>query len=126
MKVILVILTTAFFLNCKKADVEDQITIKINSIDKETKRIRVNKFDTVIIKKEGKGYLMKTFNAIGKYATDSTGAVTVKIDPSKIYDISITGIEVLGGEIIYPENFKSDQQELDIEVIHLNKSKNKL
>jgi hypothetical protein len=61
--------------NCKgKSDLEGQITITINSIDKETKQRRINKFDTVVVRKEGIGYLTKTFDKIGEYVTDSTGS----------------------------------------------------
>jgi hypothetical protein len=36
-------------------------------------------FDTVIIKKEGIGYLMKTFDKVGQYVTDPTGSVKIRL-----------------------------------------------
>ncbi|MRX42021.1 hypothetical protein GJU43_22320 [Flavobacterium sp. LC2016-23] len=48
--------------NCsRKTDSENQITIKINSIDSKSKQRRVNLFDTVEVRKEKFGYLTKTF-----------------------------------------------------------------
>jgi hypothetical protein len=105
--------------NCKgKSDLEGQITITINSIDKETKQRRINKFDTVVVRKEGIGYLTKTFDKIGEYVTDSTGSVKIKIDSSKICDISVSGLNVLGGDMYYPGYLK-DGQEVNIGVISL-------
>lgn len=106
-------------LNCKgKSDLENQITITINSIDKETKQRRINKFDTVVVRKEGIGYLTKTFGKSGGYVTDSTGSVKIKIDSSKICEISVSGLNVLGGDMYYPGYLK-DGQEVNIEVISL-------
>jgi hypothetical protein len=103
--------------NCnRKSDLENQITIKINSIDGKTKQRRVNMFDTVVVRKEGIGYLMKTFDKVGEYITDSTGSVKVKIDSTKIYDISVSGLNALGGDMYYPGHLK-DGQEVNIEVI---------
>ncbi|MFM9988356.1 hypothetical protein [Flavobacterium sp.] len=106
-------------LSCnKKSDLENQITIKINSIDKETKKNRLNMFDTVVVRKEGIGYLMKTFNKVGEYVTDSTGSVKIKIDSTKTYDISVLGLNVLGGEMCYPRHLKNGQ-EVNIEVFSI-------
>lgn len=117
--VLCVSLVAILNLNCKgKRDLEDQITITINSIDKETKQRRINKFDTVVVRKEGIGYLTKTFDKIGEYVTDSTGSVKIKIDSSKICDISVSGLNVLGGDMYYPGYLK-DGQEVNIEVISL-------
>lgn len=105
--------------NCnRKTDSENQITITINSIDKETKQRRINKFDNVEVRREGIGYLMKTFNKVGEYKTDSTGSVKIKVDSSKIYDISVSGLNVLGGDMYYPGHLK-DGQEINIEVVSL-------
>lgn len=107
--------------NCNmKDDSKNQITITINSVDKETKQRRVNKFDTVVVRKEGIGYLMKTFDKVGQYVTDSTGSVKIRIDSSKIYDISVSGLNVLGGDMYNPGYLKDDQ-EVNIEVISLEK-----
>jgi hypothetical protein len=106
------------FLNCNKSDSENQITITINSIDKETGQRRVNMYDTVEIRKEGIGYLTKTFKKVGEYVTDSTGAVSVKIDSTTQYSISVKGANVLGGYIYYPGQLKG-RQEVDIETVSL-------
>ena len=106
-------------MNCKeKSDLENQITITINSIDKETKKRRVNLFDTVVVRKEGIGLLKKTFDKVGEYVTDSTGSVKVKIDSSKIFDISISGLNVLGSDVYYPGYLK-DGQEVNVEVFSI-------
>jgi hypothetical protein len=105
--------------NCNmKDDSKNQITITINSVDKETKQRRVNKFDTVVVRKEGIGYLMKTFDKVGQYVTDSTGSVKIRIDSSKICDISVSGLNVLGGDMYNPGYLK-DGQEVNIEVISI-------
>ena len=107
-------------LSCdKKTDLEKQITIKVNSVDKETKQPRVNMFDTVIIKEEGNGYLTKAFYKVGEYTTDSTGVVKIKIDPSRINDISVSGLNIYGGDMYYPGHLK-DGQEINLEVRSLN------
>ena len=105
--------------NCNmKDDLKNQITVTINSVDKETKQRRVNKFDTVVLRKEGIGYLMKTFDKVGQYVTDSTGSVKIRIDSSKICDISVAGLNVLGGDMYNPGYLK-DGQEVNIEVIDI-------
>ncbi|REC48047.1 hypothetical protein DRF67_09155 [Chryseobacterium pennipullorum] len=106
-------------LSCsKRDDSKNQITIKITSIDSKTKQHRINKHDTIVIRKEGVGYLMKTFNKVGEYITDSTGSATIKIDSTKIYDISVLGTDVLGGDLYYPGHLK-EGQEVNIEVMPL-------
>ena len=107
---------TLLFVNCKlKGNLDNQITIKINSIDEKTKKRRINMFDTVEVRKEGFGWLMKTFNVVGVYRTDSTGSVKIKIDSTKISEISVKGLHELGGEMYYPKYLKNNQ-EVDIEV----------
>jgi hypothetical protein len=107
-------------LSCdKKTDLEKQITIKVNSVDKETKQPRVNMFDTVIIKEEGNGYLTKAFYKVGEYTTDPAGVVKIKIDPSRINDISVSGLNIYGGDMYYPGHLK-DGQEINLEVRSLN------
>lgn len=110
-------LLTMLNSNCKgKSDLKNPITITINSIDKETKQRRINKFDTIVVRKEGIGYLTKTFDKVGEYVTDSTGSIKIKINSSKIYDISISGLNVLGGDMFNPGYLK-DGQEVNIEVV---------
>ena len=117
--IIFVYFLILLFMNCKeKSDLENQITITINSIDKETKKRRVNLFDTVVVRKEGIGLLKKTFDKVGEYVTDSTGSVKVKIDSSKIFDISISGLNVLGSDVYYPGYLK-DGQEVNVEVFSI-------
>ena len=72
-------------------------------------------FDTVEVRKEGFGWLMKTFNVVGVYRTDSTGSVKIKIDSTKIIEISVKGLHELGGDMYYPGYLKNNQ-EVDIEV----------
>jgi len=113
-------LLALLLLSCdKKTDLESQIIIKVNSVDQQTKQLRVNMFDTVIIKEEGNGYLTKTFSKVGEYTTESTGVVKVKIDPSRICDISVSGLNIYGGDMYYPGHLK-DGQVINIEVKTLN------
>ncbi len=99
-----------------KNELKNQITIEINSIDSETKQARVNMFDSVIVRKEGIGYLMKTFETVGEYVTDSTGSVKIKIDRTEKYQISLYGFHAYGGDYFDKEELK-DGQELNIEVV---------
>lgn len=46
---------------------------------------------------------------------DSMGSVKIKIDTTKIYDISVSGLNVLGGDMYYPGHLK-DGQEVNIVV----------
>ena len=113
-------LVLILFVNCKKvSDFENQITITINSIDKKTKQRRINMFDNVVVRKEGIGFLKKTFNKVGEYVTDAKGSVKIQIDASKICDISVSGLNVLGGDMFYPGNL-NDGQEINIEVFSIN------
>lgn len=108
--------------NCnRKSDIENQITIKIYSIDKESNQRRVDAFDTVDISKESSWYFLKSFPTERKYITDSTGLVKIKIDSTKIYNIIVSGVNVLGGEIYYP-GFLKDGQEVNIEVRRIDKN----
>lgn len=120
---ILLYISVLFFLisSCKKGnDLENQITIKINSIDRETKQRRVNFFDTVEVRKEGFGFIKKTFPVEKIYIMDSMGSVKIKIDTTKIYDISVFGLGVLGGDMYFPGHLK-EGQEVSIEVMSLEK-----
>lgn len=103
--------------NCnRKTDSENQITIKINSIDSKTKQRRVNLFDIVEVRKERFGYLTKTFPVEKKYTMDSMGSVKIKIDTTKLYKIFVLGSKAFGPEMYYPGYLK-DGQEINIEVI---------
>ncbi|PKB15357.1 hypothetical protein CLU82_0428 [Flavobacterium sp. 5] len=120
MKIVISISIIALLIsNCsRKTDLDNQITITINSVDSKTKLPRINTFDDVEVRKEGIGYLMKTFKRVGKYKTDSTGSVKVKIDTTKIYDISVLAENALGGDMYYPGYLK-DGQKVIIEVVSL-------
>lgn len=52
---------------------------------------------------------------MGEYITDSTDSVIIKIDSSKINDISVSGLNVLGVNMYYPGYLKGGQ-EIKIEV----------
>jgi hypothetical protein len=110
------------FLSIKcneKTNLEKYISITINSIDKKTKQRRINLFDLVTIRKEEFGLFKKTFKKVGEYVMDSSGSVRIKIDPNKICDISVTGSNVLGGDMFYPGYLK-DGQVVNIEVFSIN------
>ncbi len=114
----LTIVVTALLLSScsSKNDLKNQITIKVNSIDSETKQLRINRFDSVEVRKEGIGYLMKTFNTVGKYVTDSTGSVKIKIDCREEYQIRVYGLHAYGGDNFEKEELK-DGQKVNIEVV---------
>lgn len=118
---IVVYISILFFLisSCKNEnDLKNQITIKINSIDSKTKQRRVNFFDTVEVRKEGFGFIKKTFPVEKIYIMDSMGSVKIKIDSTKLYKIFVLGIKAFGPEMYYPGHLK-DGQEVNIEVISL-------
>ena len=119
-KIIVCISTLFLIAGCnEKKDSENQITITIRPIDSKTKHPRINMFDTIVIRKEGVGYLTKTFNKVGEYITDSTGSVKIKVDSTKIYDISVFGLNGSGGKIYYPGNLKNGQV-VNIEAIPID------
>lgn len=115
-KAIFIFLIIIFISNCKgKDDLEGQITIKINSIDRATKQHRIDTFDTIEVRKEGMGYLMKTFDKIGEYVTDSTGSLKIKIDKTEKYMFLLSRRNYFGSETFEGELLK-DGQEVNIEV----------
>ena len=109
--------TLSFLLtSCnKKSELDNQITITINSVDKNTKKRRINLFDTIEVRKENFGFLKKNFTVDKQYVTDSMGAIKIKLDKSKIYEVSVLGLNKRGGDMYYP-GFLKDGQELNIEV----------
>jgi hypothetical protein len=112
-----------FVSSCtKKTDLENQITIKINSIDNETKQPRINVFDTIEVRKEGAGYLMKTYTKVGEYITDSTGSVKIKIDRNEGYRFMLSRKGFYGSESFaepFTKEKLKDDQEINIEAISL-------
>ena len=122
-KILGIILLASLVINCKgKNYLENQITIKINLIDSKTKQFRVNKFDTIEVRKESEGYLMKTYNIVGEYVTDSKGSVTIKIDRDAEYRIMLNRRGLFGSES-FAKSFNreklKDGQEVDIEVFSI-------
>lgn len=73
-------------------------------------------FDTVEISEENGGFLKKKFKVKGKYLTDSSGSVAVKIDPAKICDIYVKGLSASGGTMFMSGRL-IDRQEVTIELI---------
>ena len=114
---ILVYVSVMFFLisSCKKGnDLENQITIKINSIDSETKLPRVNTFDTIEVRMVKFGFLKKRFVEVAEHITDSTGSVKIKLDCTEEYNISLYGTGVFGWADFTETDLK-DGQEVIIE-----------
>ena len=111
------------FLNlgcARKPNLKNQITIKIISIDSETKQARVNKFDTIDVRMRAFGYFIQSFEKIGEYVTDSTGSVEIKLDSTEEYRFILDGSNIHGSaaftEAFSKERLK-DGQEVNIEVI---------
>lgn len=110
----------------RKNESENQITIKINVIDSKTKQRRINKFDTIVIRKEGTGYLTKTFDKIGEYVTDSSGSVEIKVDSTKGYMFLLSRKKYYGSETFVEAFTKEklrDGQEVNIEAILIENNK---
>jgi hypothetical protein len=97
-----------------KTDLENQITIKITFINKENKQPRIDMFDTIIVRKEGFGFI-KTFDKIGECVTDSLGSVRIKIDKTQDYMFSLKRRNYFGSETFARESLKNGQ-EVNIEV----------
>lgn len=114
-----VFIAALLFSNCdRKTDLENQITIKVNSIDSKTKQPRINAFDTIDVRIESIGFPVKRFPKIAEYVTDSSGSVKIKIDRTEKYHLLLGAPYIYGSEDIVGENLK-DGQEVTIEVIHL-------
>jgi len=115
-------LLISLIISCNiKTEFENQTVLKINLIDKKSRHLRINMFDTIVVRKQEIGYLKKTFEKVGEYITDSEGSVKIEIDTSKIYDISVSGKNIYGGDIYYPVYLKS-VKEVNIEVISIENS----
>lgn len=117
--ILLISLVTILISNCnRKSDLENQITIKINSIDNETKQPRINTFDTIEIRIKKFGYLMKRFVKVGECITDSKGSVKIKVDRTEENHFILGGPNVYGATE-FAEGELKDGQEVNIEVISL-------
>jgi len=98
-KIIVCISTLFLIAGCnEKKDSENQITITVRSVDSKTKNPRINMFDTIVIRKEGIGYLTKTYTKVGEYITDSTGSVKIKVDRNEGYIFLLSRMGVYGSE----------------------------
>lgn len=105
--------------NCKgKSDSENQISITINMIDSKTKQTRINAFDTIEVRKEGMGYLMKTFDKVEECITDTSGSVKIKIDKTEKYMFLLKRRNYFGSETFVGELLK-DGQEVNVEVFSI-------
>ena len=106
-----------------KTNSENQITIKINSIDVKTKQLRVNMFDTVDVRMTKFGFPTQKYVKVAEYITDSTGSVEIKCDSNEEYRFMISGANIYGSanftKAFSKEKLK-DGQEVNIEVISLD------
>lgn len=124
MKIIVCISVVALLIfSCtKKTNLENQITIKINSIDGKTKQRRVNMFDTIEVRITEFGIPMQKYVKVAEYITDSTGSVKIKVNSTEEYRFMISGPNIYGSanftEAFTKEKLK-DGQEVNIEVISL-------
>ena len=117
-----VLIVVFFSKGCtKKTDLENQITIKINSIDSETKKPRVNTFDTIHVRIAKFGFPMRKYVKIRQLVTDSNGSIIAKFYKNEEYHFIIGGKLIYGATEIYEKDLK-DYQEVDIEVISLNRN----
>lgn len=106
----------------KNNNLENQITVKINSIDNETKQPRVKMFETIDVRISEFVFPMRKYVKVAEYITDSTGSVKIKIDSAEEYRFMISRPNVYGSanfiEAFSKEKLK-DGQEVNIEVIFL-------
>lgn len=107
--------------NCiGKNNSENQITIKVNVIDSETNKPRLNLQDTIEVRKEEFSHLIRTYNKVGEYITDSLGSVKVTIDYNKGYKFILVRRGFYGSES-FAEPFTKDRlkdgQEINIKAI---------
>ncbi len=120
-KLICVFISALLFFNCNKKS--DSITITIHSIDSKTKLPRLKTFDTIEVRKEGFGFIKKTFKKVAEYTTDSTGSVKIMLDGTEGYNFMLRGPNIYGSakfsEAFTKEKLK-DGQEVSIEVISLD------
>ncbi|REG96039.1 hypothetical protein C8P67_11111 [Flavobacterium aquicola] len=124
MKIVISISIIALLIsNCgRKTDLENQITITITSVDSKTKQRRINTFDTIEVRKEGMGYLMRTYPKVGEYITDSMGSVKIKIDSTDGYRFMLNKKGFYGSESFaepFTKEKLKDGQEINIEAISL-------
>ncbi|MDO5616047.1 MAG: hypothetical protein Q4G16_07645 [Cruoricaptor ignavus] len=79
-------------------------------------------YDTIVVRKEGFGFLKKTYFIIGEYVTDSMGSTKVKVDPNEEYRFMLKRKGFYGSES-FAEPFTKEKlqegQNINIEAISL-------
>lgn len=106
----------------KNSSQENQITIKITLINKDTKQPRINSFDTIEVRKEGIGLLTKSFNKVAEYITDSTGSIRIKVNRNEGYKFMLSRKGFYGSENFseaFTKEKLKDGQEVNIEVFSI-------
>ena len=114
-------LAVAILISCceRKSDPKNQITIIINSVDKNTGQNRVNMFDTIDVRVARGGFLKRAYPKVAEYTTDSTGSVKVKLDKSEENLFMLGGKSKFFGSRGFSKGDLKDGQEVNIEVISL-------
>jgi len=106
-----------------KGNLDNQISLKINSIDSKTKQRRVNMFDPIDVRMTKFGILTQEYVKVAEYITDSNGSVEIKVDSNEEYRFMISGANIYGSanftKAFSKEKLK-DGQEVNIEVISLD------
>jgi len=122
-RTIFAILLLVLFTTCnKKSDFKYQITIELNCIDSKTKQHRVNKFDTIEVRKTKFNIFTQRYVKVEEYVTNSEGSVKIKVDSTQEYRFLIRGPYVYGTanftEAFTKERLK-DGQKVNIEAISI-------
>ena len=118
--VLCAVLVAILISSCEgKKDLKNQITIIVNSVDKDTKENRVNMFDTIEVRVARPGFPVRRFVKVAEYTTDSTGSVSVKVDKSEENHFMIGGKSKFFGSTAFSKGDLKDGQEVNIEVISL-------
>ena len=103
----------------KNSNQENQITVKITLINKDTKQPRVNSFDTIEVRKEGIGLFTKSFDKVAEYITDSKGSINIKVNRNEGYNFLLSRKGFYGSEN-FSEPFTKEKlkegQKVNIEV----------
>lgn len=123
-KIICISVVAMLISSCtNKTNSENQITIKINSIDVKTKQLRVNMFDTLDVRMTKSGFPTQKYVKVAEYITDSTGSVEIKCDSNEEYRFMISGPNVYGSANFtkpFTKEKLKDGQVVNIEVVTLD------
>jgi len=115
------IILLVLFASCnKKNDFENQITITIISVDKESKQRRVNKFDTIEVRKKKLAIFTHRYVKVEEYVTNAEGLIKIKVDSTQEYSFLIRGPFLYGSANFaeaYTKERLKDGQVVNIEVI---------